>query len=190
MTTITSAEVLIVDDSPTDAELTIHALKVAGVSPRVTWLSNAEDALFYMFRARQYATREPTSPHLLLLDVDMPGIGGIGVLERLKHDPKTKAVPIVMLSSRQDEATIRRCYELGANSYLVKPVAAIEYFRKVAEVAHYWLALNACVEEDAAIRPRAQPATRSTGTDPPVHRQVGQYSWPANRTDAGTPVDA
>lgn len=161
--TIESADVLVVDDSSTDAELTIHALKVDESTPSMTWLSSAEEALFYMFRARQYADRDLSSPRLVLLDIEMPGIGGIGTLERLKRDPRTKAVPIVMLSSRQDAATIRKCYDLGANSYLVKPVAAIDYFHTIAAVTHYWLKLNACLNDDPATRrpSHAGAATRS-----------------------------
>jgi two-component system, response regulator len=165
MMSIESAEVLVVDDSLADAELTIHALKIGDVTTRVTWLATAEEALFYMFRARQYANRELATPHLMLLDVHMPGIGGVGVLERLKHDPRTKHVPIVMLSSQQDRATIRRCYELGANSYLIKPVAAIDYFQTIAAVANYWLALNAHLDEGAATRSAAQHAPGITDSN-------------------------
>ena len=149
MGTLESSRVLLVDDSLTDAELTIHALKVRGHSPQVTWLSNAEEALLYMFRAGQYVNLDCGPPHLALLDVEMPGLGGIGVLERLKRDPRTREVPIVMLSAQHDRRTIRKCYELGANSYLVKPTAAIDYFQKIGAVAHYWLILNEFGEQDA-----------------------------------------
>lgn len=166
MKTIGSAEVLVIDDSPSDAELTIHALKIGEVTPKVTWLFTADEALFYMFRAKQYAHLEPALPHLVLLDVEMPGIGGIGVLERLKLDPRTRCVPIVMLSSRQDDATVRKCYGLGANSYLVRPVAAIEYFRQIVAVANYWLTLNMPLHQDAAVRPPVQLATSSAQYGP------------------------
>ncbi|MBL8266273.1 response regulator [Steroidobacter sp.] len=142
-----SSRVLLIDDSLTDAELTIHALKVRGLAPQITWLGNAEEALSYMFRTGEYAELACGPPHLVLLDVEMPGIGGIGVLERLKREPRTKTVPIVMLSSQYDRLTIRKCFELGANSYLVKPTAAIDYFQKISAVAHYWLTLNEPAED-------------------------------------------
>jgi two-component system, response regulator len=166
MATIEAAEILVVEDSVTDAELTLHALKMGESGPHATWLSSADEALFYMFRARQYANCELALPDLVLLDIDMPGIGGIGALGRLKRDPRTKAVPIVMLSSREDAATIRRCYGLGANSFLVKPVAAIDYFQAIAGVARYWLELNARLDHGVAIRAGARPAvdTHSVAT--------------------------
>lgn len=142
-----SAEVLVVDDSLDDAELTVHALKIGEFMPKVLWIAGANEALLYMFRARHYANREPAPPRLILLDVDMAGIGGIGVLARLKQAPRTKCVPIVMLSSRQDDAALRKCYELGANSCLVKPAAAVEYFQKIAVVASYWLTVNRHLHE-------------------------------------------
>lgn len=150
MRSITSAEVLVVDDSLTDAELTIHALKIGEVMPTAIWIASADEALHYMFRAKHYANRDPASPRLILLDLEMPGIGGMGVLERVKQASSTKCVPIVMLSSLQDDLIIRRCYELGANSYLVKPAAAIEYFQLIAAVANYWLLANRNCHEPAA----------------------------------------
>ena len=150
MRSITSAEVLVVDDSLTDAELTIHALKIGEVMPTAIWISSADDALLYLFRAKHYANRDPASPRLILLDLEMPGIGGMGVLERVKQASLTKCVPIVVLSSLQDDLIIRKCYELGANSYLVKPAAAIGYFQLIAAVANYWLMVNRNFHEHAA----------------------------------------
>lgn len=138
------------DDSVTDAELTIHALKIGEVMPTAIWIASADEALLYMFRANPYGNRDPAPPRLILLDLEMPGIGGIGVLERLKQASQTHCVPIVMLSSLQDNAIIRKCYELGANSYLIKPAAAIEYFQMIAAVANYWLMMNRQFHEHAA----------------------------------------
>jgi CheY-like chemotaxis protein len=148
MKPIESAGVLLVDDSVTNAELTMHALKVDGVSPRITWVCDPEEALFYMFRTQNFVGRELALPRLVLLDVDMPGMGGMQVLERLKRDPRTKIVPIVILSSRHDSTIVRRCFELGANSYLVKPITAVDYFREIATVAQYWLTFNADMTEE------------------------------------------
>jgi two-component system, response regulator len=181
MATIKATEVLVVDDSVTDAELTLHALRMGENTPHATWLSSAEEALFYMFRARQYANCELALPDLVLLDVDMPGIGGVGALARLKRDPRTKAVPIVMLSSREDAATIQRCYDLGANSYLVKPVAAIDYFQAIAGAARYWLALNARLEHGVETSQRARrgmanhsgPTRSDVDLAAPVSAQTG-----------------
>jgi len=163
MRSIESAEVLVVDDSLADAELTIHALKIGEFMPKVLWVPSADEALFYMFRARHYANREPAPPRLILLDVELAGIGGIGVLNRLKQAPRTRCVPIVMLSARADDAILRRCYELGANSCLVKPTAAVEYFQKIAAVASYWLMVNRHLHDPAAAAacPRQQPSPNS-----------------------------
>lgn len=149
MADVESSHVLLVDDSLTDGELTIYALKVRGRHPRVTWLVSAKEALLYMFREGHYSDRQGM-PDLLLLDINMPGIGGIGVLQQLKCHPHTRRVPIVILSSSRDRCIVRQCYELGANGYVIKPAAPLDYFRTIGELANYWLRLNEQVEDEAA----------------------------------------
>lgn len=144
-----SPVVLVVDDCINDAELTIHALKTCRAHPRVTWLSSADETLRYMIRSHGYPGREPDGLHLVLLAVELPGIDSISVLQRLKRDPFTVSTPIAMLSSCADAVMIRKCYQLGANSYIIKPISAAAYFQKIAAVAQYWLELNSCAIEPA-----------------------------------------
>lgn len=155
-----SPAVVVVDESVNDAELTVHALKTCRAHPRVTWLSTAEEALCYMLRSP-----DPEGPHLVLLGFELPGIDSISVLQRLKRDPLTVTTPVAMLSSCDDAAMIRKCYELGANSYIVKPISAAAYFQKIAAVAQYWLELNSRGTEPAAFAltsNQARPVRRTS----------------------------
>jgi two-component system response regulator len=141
---IESTLVLIVDDSPTDAELTMHALRRDGVSPCVTWLLSCEDVEDHFERLNE--ANEIELPHLILLDTDLPRGSGIRVLERLKSNEWTRSVPVVMLSSYADEFAVRRCYELGANSCVVKPLSAVRYIQAVSIIAKFWLNVNRYVD--------------------------------------------
>lgn len=147
-----SPGVLVVDDLQTDAELTVHALNTCRAHPVVTWLSSQEEALLYMFRAGPYAGCKTALPKLVILNVEIPGIDGMRVLRQLKRDKRTACTPIAVLSSCDDAPIIRQCYELGANSYIVKPISAAAHFQKVAAAAQYWLELNAHTVEPTSDR--------------------------------------
>jgi CheY-like chemotaxis protein len=134
--------ILLVEDNPHDAELTMRGLKEQRVANSVTWVKDGEEALDYVFRRGRYAGRSDSGPRLILLDLKMPKVGGIEVTRALKGDDRTKRIPIVIMTSSQQDSDVADSYDLGANSYIVKPLN----FESLAEVArhagYYWLAVN------------------------------------------------
>ena len=135
-------EILLVEDNPLDAELTLRGLKDQGVANNITWVKDGEQALDYVFRRGEYANRKGQDPRLILLDLKMPRVGGKEVTRALKGDERTRNIPIVIMTSSKEETDIADTYRLGANSYIVKPLD----FEQLAEVArqagYYWLAIN------------------------------------------------
>jgi len=134
--------ILLVEDNTFDAELTIRSFKDQKLANSVTWVKDGEEALDYVFRRGVYAQRTSSDPRLILLDLKMPRVGGIEVTRELKGNERTKRIPIVVMTSSNEESDIAECYKLGANSYIVKPLD----FDSLAEVArqagYYWLAVN------------------------------------------------
>ena len=135
--------ILLVEDNPLDAELTMRGLKDQKLANAITWVKDGEEALDYVFRRGAYAGRSDSGPRLILLDLKMPRVGGIEVARALKTDDRTKRIPIVIMTSSKEESDIADSYNLGVNSYIVKPLD----FDSLAEVArhagYYWLAVNA-----------------------------------------------
>lgn len=133
--------VVLVESSSTDAEVTIHALGTCKAHPVVAWLSSSREALLYMARAKQYSDRKRgLSPALMLLNIQT---AGVELVERIKRDPFTVCTPIAVLGSRDHTVMIQKCLELGANSYIIKPITAAAYFQVIAAVGDYWLEVNA-----------------------------------------------
>jgi len=134
--------ILLVEDNTFDAELTIRSFRDQKLANSVTWVKDGEEALDYVFRRGVYAQRTSSDPRLILLDLKMPRVGGIEVTRELKGNERTKHIPIVVMTSSNEESDIAECYKLGANSYIVKPLD----FDSLAEVArqagYYWLAVN------------------------------------------------
>jgi CheY-like chemotaxis protein len=134
--------ILLVEDNTFDAELTIRSFKDQKLANSVTWVKDGEQALDYVLRRGVYAQRTSSDPRLILLDLKMPRVGGIEVTRTLKGDERTKHIPIVIMTSSNEESDIAESYKLGANSYIVKPLD----FDSLAEVArqagYYWLAVN------------------------------------------------
>ncbi|MGH8737481.1 MAG: response regulator [Burkholderiales bacterium] len=135
-------EILLIEDNPRDAELTIRSLKKGGVANNILWLKDGEQALNYLFRRGEYEAREDSYPRLVLLDLKMPRVDGMEVLKAVKADARTRRIPVVVMTSSQEEKDLAQSYDLGVNSYIVKPVD----FSAVADVArqagYYWLAVN------------------------------------------------
>jgi CheY-like chemotaxis protein len=135
-------DILLVEDNPLDAELTMRGLKNQKVANNITWVKDGEEALDYVFRRGQYANRTDIGPRLILLDLKMPRVGGIEVTRAIKADERTRRIPIVIMTSSKEDSDIVNSYNLGANSYIVKPLD----FDTLAEVARqagfYWLAIN------------------------------------------------
>jgi len=134
--------ILLADDNATDAELTMRALKIGGVALPVVWVQDGVAALDYVFRRGEYADRLPGNPSLMLLDLRMPRIDGLEVLVRIKSDPGTRATPIVIMSSSDQDCDMAGSYERYANSYIVKPVDFRKFTEQVAQLGQYWTAIN------------------------------------------------
>jgi CheY-like chemotaxis protein len=134
--------ILLADDNPTDAELTIRALEIGGVSQQVVWVQDGEAALHYVFRQGVYAQRVSGNPKLMLLDLNMPKIDGLDVLAQIKADPKTRSTPVVIMSSSDQESDMARSYEAHANSYIVKPVDFKQFTDQVSLLGQYWTRIN------------------------------------------------
>jgi CheY-like chemotaxis protein len=138
-----AATVLVVEDNDDDVTLIRRAFERTGAAKRVEVARDGAAALKYLAGKYPYDDRERYPlPGLILLDLKMPRMDGFGVLEIVKRDPRTRPIPVVVLTSSSDAADIKRSYELGANSYLVKPVAFGRLEAVVAEIGNYWLALN------------------------------------------------
>ena len=136
-------EILIVEDNPGDAELTIRALKKSHLANHVTHLVDGAEALDFLFGSGQYSDRDLDNiPKIILLDLKMPKVDGIDVLRRLKSDPRTKMIPVVILTSSNDDPNITLCYELGANSYIVKPVELNNFVKTISEIGMHWLVVD------------------------------------------------
>jgi two-component system, response regulator len=116
-------EILLVEDDPSDAELTLRALRQNNLANKVRWLKDGEEALDYLFRRGAHAGRDAGSlPKLIMLDIKMPKVDGIEVLRRIKSDPELSRLPIIMLTTTDDSREVERCYELGCSVYIQKPV--------------------------------------------------------------------
>src|SRR5882762_7369647 len=134
MTELELVEILLVEDNPTDAELTLRALRRHNLSINVVWVKDGAEALDFLYCKGKYADRKNGTPKLILLDLKLPKIDGIEVLRELKNDNKTKIIPVVMLTSSQEERDLVESYRLGVNSYIVKPVD----FEKFLEQSRRW----------------------------------------------------
>ncbi|MCL4559367.1 MAG: response regulator [Chloroflexi bacterium] len=136
-------EVLLVEDNPNDVELTIRALKRCSFIHHIHVARDGVEALDFVFCTGIHAQRTRTNqPHVILLDLKLPRMDGWTVLERLKADPNTQAIPVVILTSSSDPNDVTRCYQLGANSYIVKPVDFAEFTRVAQLLGTYWMTLN------------------------------------------------
>ena len=136
-------EILLVEDGPADAEMTLRALRRNNLANRIHWVKDGEEALEYMFGTGAYAQRDPSAlPRLVLLDIKMPKVDGIEVLRQVKARDETRTMPVVMLTSSAQERDIVASYSLGVNSYVVKPVEFGKFADEVAKAGCYWVLLN------------------------------------------------
>ena len=130
-----AVDILLVEDNPNDAELTQRALKKSGLDASVTIARDGAEALEYLISDRP-------KPKVIFLDLKLPKIDGIEVLRRVRADERTRSIPVVVLTSSQEEKDIAECYKLGVNSYVVKPVEFDNFYKAVGDLATYWLVLN------------------------------------------------
>ncbi len=138
-----AVELLLVEDNPSDVELTLHVLKKHNFCNRIKVVRDGAEALDFVFAVGSQASREDgTNPKLILLDLKLPKINGLEVLGRIKADPNAKKIPVVVLTSSREDRDLLTCYELGVNSYIVKPVDFAQFTDAVRQLGLYWLLLN------------------------------------------------
>ena len=138
-----TAEILLVEDTPADAELTMRALKRNNLVNGVAWVKDGAEALDFLLARGKYAGRDPDAlPRVVLLDLRLPKLNGMEVLRRIKSDDRMKEIPVVVLTSSEEEVDIDECYRLGVNSYITKPVSFDDFIKVVGELGLYWLLLN------------------------------------------------
>lgn len=143
MENLNEAEIWLVEDNPYDAELTLRALKKSGLANKLLTFPDGVEALDFLFGQGMYAGRNLAArPKVIFLDLKLPRANGLEVLARIKADERTRMIPVVILTSSQEESDIVRSYDLGANSYTVKPVDFDKFFQAVEELGLYWLSLN------------------------------------------------
>ncbi|HWY37967.1 MAG TPA: response regulator [Bacteroidia bacterium] len=136
-------EILLAEDNPSDAELTIRALKKNNLANKLHHVKDGDEALDFIFGQGVYANRKiENTPKVILLDLKMPKISGLEVLRVLKADVRTKKIPVVILTSSKEHPDIQACYQLGVNSYVVKPVHFDSFLKAVSDLGLYWLLIN------------------------------------------------
>lgn len=136
-------DILLVEDNPTDAELTLRALKRKNLANQVVWVKDGAQALDFIFAQGEYSHRNPEDlPKLILLDLRMPKVDGLEVLQRIKAEENTRQIPVVVLTSSNEDRDIVESYELGVNSYVSKPVEFDEFIEAVSTLGFYWMLIN------------------------------------------------
>ncbi|MBI2518509.1 MAG: response regulator [Opitutae bacterium] len=135
--------ILLVEDNPDDVKLALHAFKKCNIANQVVVVGDGVEALDYLFGTGAHAGRDTSvQPSLVLLDLKLPKLDGKEVLRRMRADPRTKLQPVVILTSSKEEQDVTRCYDLGANSYIRKPIDFDQFIEAVRQLGLYWLLLN------------------------------------------------
>ena len=136
-------EILLVEDNPNDAELALRALKKNKLANNILVVTDGEEALDFVFARGAFSDRKvENGPKVILLDLKLPKVDGLEVLRAIKSDPRTKVIPVVVLTSSKEESDVVESYKLGANSYIVKPVEFDKFVAAVKDLGLYWLLLN------------------------------------------------
>ncbi|HVU13177.1 MAG TPA: response regulator [Phototrophicaceae bacterium] len=138
-----AVEILLVEDNPRDVELTLRALKKHNLSNHVQVVRDGEEALDFIFGTGPYSGRDVNiKPRIILLDLKLPKVDGLEVLQAIKSDANTRTIPVVVLTSSREERDVVQSYELGVNSYIVKPVDFEQFSESMQHLGMYWLLLN------------------------------------------------
>jgi two-component system, response regulator len=136
-------EILLVEDNPRDAELTIRALKKKNLANSLYHVEDGVDALDFLFARGKYSDRDIyDGPKVVLLDLKLPRIDGLEVLTAIKADERTKSIPVVIITSSAEDPDVKKAYQLGANSYVIKPVQFDSFMEAMVRVGIYWLMVN------------------------------------------------
>jgi two-component system response regulator len=155
-----AVEILLVEDNPNDVQLTLHALKRQRLTNHIHVVRDGAEALEFLFATGAYAHRKiADSPKVVMLDLKLPRVDGMEVLRELRADPRTKTIPVVVLTSSREERDITQTYGLGANSYIVKPVDFEQFTEAVRQLGLYWVLLN----QQAPAQDLATSAVASAG---------------------------
>lgn len=138
-----AVEILLVEDSASDAKLTIRALQKNHLSNHIVHLTDGAEALDFLFCKGKYSDRNiEHTPKIILLDLNMPKIGGLEVLRAIKNDERTRRIPVIVMTSSKEDSDIIASYDLGVNSYVVKPIGFDNFSKAVTELGMYWLLVN------------------------------------------------
>lgn len=134
--------ILLVEDNPLDMELTLKALNEYHLANNIVTVTDGVEAMEYLQYESKFTNRKTGNPAVILLDIKMPRMDGIEVLEAIRKDDKLKSIPVVMLTSSREEPDLKKCYSLGANAYVVKPVAFKEFIEAVKNIGVFWAVIN------------------------------------------------
>lgn len=138
-----AVEILLVEDNGSDAELALHALKKSKLANSICHVHDGEEALDFLFCRGKFQNRHfEGAPNLVLLDLKLPKVDGLQVLQTLKSDPRTKPIPVIILTSSKEERDLVNSYQLGVNSYIQKPVDFSQFQEVVRHLGMYWLLMN------------------------------------------------
>ncbi|HNZ43006.1 MAG TPA: response regulator [Bacteroidales bacterium] len=137
-----SIDILLVEDNPLDAELTIRTLKKHHIANNVFTVTDGVQALDYLFHRGSYSARENGDPRVIFLDIKLPKVNGLEILKQIKADNNLNHIPVVMLTSSAEDPDIKTAYNLGANSYVVKPVDINSFTETINNLGMYWLVIN------------------------------------------------
>ena len=136
-------EILLIEDNPIDAELTMRSLKEANFVNKLHWVKDGQEGLDFLYRTDAYAARDDDDhPKLILLDLKMPKVNGIEVLQRIKSDERLRSIPVVVMTSSNEQSDITESYQLGANGYVVKPVEFGAFVEAISKIGMFWLMVN------------------------------------------------
>jgi two-component system response regulator len=143
MSELNALEILLVEDDPRDAELTVRALRKRNLANKLHVAEDGADALDFIYCRNKYEQRDVShSPKVVFLDLKLPKVSGLEVLRQLKGDEKTRSIPVVIVTSSREDPDIKQAYALGANSYVVKPVDFDKFQEVVTQLGLYWLLVN------------------------------------------------
>jgi len=135
-------EVLLIEDNPDDATLAMKALKEF-MTNEIVWLKDGEEAMNFLFGREKYSGRDISiKPKVILLDLKMPKVDGTELLQILRMDNLTKNIPVVVMTSSKEDADLKKCYEYGVNSYVVKPIDFGQFIKAARQISMYWLLVN------------------------------------------------
>lgn len=157
--------ILLVEDSPNDVELTLSALEKHNLANEVVVVNDGEEALNYIYRRGRFRLRAPGEPVVVLLDIKLPKVDGLQVLQELRSNPALRGLPVVMLTSSREERDIVQSYDLGVNAYVVKPVNFHEFVAAITELGLFWAVIN-------------QPPPRAVKAGEPVAETTSSPSSP------------